>query len=532
MKSIYLINPASDFPTYYGGESFAGRGFRPAVFSADLTIATVAGMVPRDFGVTLCDESISPIDFNSPADYIGITGKINQRSRMIAIAQEFRKRGKVVVIGGPYATLSSKVMRPYCDILVRGEAEEIAEELFSDLKSAHWKDEYVGDKPDLSRSVKPRWDLYPNDRAMVGTIQTSRGCPFQCEFCDVIQYLGRKQRHKPIPQVLDELDELYRVGYRTVFIADDNFTANRAVVKELLAALRVWNRRQTQGRVRFGTQLSVDVARNPELIRMCAEAGLTNIFIGIETPNQESLKETKKNQNLNVDLVDQIQCFLDHGIQIAAGMIAGFDADGPDTFQRQYDFGMSAPVPIITTGALVAPDSTPLHARMEQEHRLFTDGDDGPAMPWSTNIEPKQMTREQLLSGVQWLCNNLYHPDAFAERVFNFIDRVNVNGLETIAPSGSNRKGRSVDIDSAELVGKFHTLGPAEATMLSKIIMKAATKPQLAPFIFSTLIQYVQIRYMYERGSFWDYHLAAEPAPVFAVRGALPVLQQYAPLHS
>ncbi|MBV8817920.1 MAG: radical SAM protein [Acidobacteriaceae bacterium] len=532
MKSLYLINPASDFPTYYGAESFAGRGLRPAVMSADLTIATVAGMVPEDFFVTLCDESISPIDFNSNADYIGITGKINQRARMIAIAQEFRKRGKVVMIGGPYATLSSAVVRPYCDILVRGEIEEIADDLFSDLKSSCWRDEYVGDKPDLSRAVIPRWDLYPNDRAMIGTLQTSRGCPFQCEFCDVIQYLGRKQRRKPIPQVLAELDVLYRVGYRTIFIADDNFTANRPAVKALLVELRDWNRRQESGGVRFGTQVSIDVARNPELIRMCAEAGLTNIFIGIETPNQESLKETKKNQNLNVDLVDQIQCFLDEGIQIAAGMIAGFDADGPDIFQRQYDFGMAAPVPIITTGALVAPDATPLHARMERANRLFHEGSEGPAMPWSTNIEPQQMTRDQLLSGVQWLCNNLYHPAAFAERVCHFIDRVNPRSLEPTVPVQSNGKARTVDLDSAELVGKFHTLGREEASMLSKIIMKAATKPALKPLIFSTLLQYVQIRYMYERGSFWEYRLAAEPAPAFVGRGTLPVLPQQSPAYS
>ena len=185
--SLYLINPAVDFPTYFGGEVYAGWDLRPATLMADLAIPTVAGMVPRDFDVRLCDENISPIEFDISADFVGITGKITQWGRMTAIAREFRRRGKVVLIGGPYASLSPEVVRPHCDIVVRGEAEDISEELFSDLRKGRWKPEYVGNRPDLARSPMPNWELYPNDRALLGTVQTSRGCPFECEFCDVIQ---------------------------------------------------------------------------------------------------------------------------------------------------------------------------------------------------------------------------------------------------------------------------------------------------------------------------------------------------------
>ena len=200
-KSIYLINPAADMPSYFSAESLAGRGLPRAISTADLSIALVAAMVPDGLDVALCDENITSIDFDVTADYIGITGKVSQWHRMKSIAGEFRGRGKTVLIGGPYASLSPESVRPHCDILVRGEIEEIASQIFADLISGDWKDEYVGTRPDLRTSPMPRWDLYPNDRAIMGSVQTSRGCPFECEFCDVIQYLGRKQRHKQPEQV-------------------------------------------------------------------------------------------------------------------------------------------------------------------------------------------------------------------------------------------------------------------------------------------------------------------------------------------
>ncbi len=349
-KSLYLINPRPDFPSYFTAEVYNDMGFSPATYVADLAITTVAGLAPSDFHIQLCEEVITPVNFDTSADFVGITGKITQVESMKAIAQAFRERGKVVIIGGPHASLCPDVMRPYCDILIQGEMESIAETLFADLRRGRWQETYIGDKPDLDHCVIPRWDLYPNEHAIIGNVQTSRGCPFECEFCDVITYLGRKQRHKPVAQVLRELDEVYRHGYRYVFLSDDNFTVHRSRAKEVLEGLRDWNRRQSQGPVRFITQVSIDAARDDDMLRMCAEAGLSTVFIGIETPNEESLRETKKRQNLKIDLLDQAQCFLDHGIGVTAGMIVGFDADGPDIFDRQYEFAMSSPIPIFPSG--------------------------------------------------------------------------------------------------------------------------------------------------------------------------------------
>jgi hypothetical protein len=143
MKAMYLVNPSSDVPTYFGAEVYAGRGLRPATLMADLAIPTLAAMAPAEFPIALCDENLEPVDFNVGADFVGITGKITQRNRMIAIATEFRARGATIVIGGPYATLSPEVMRPYCDVLVRGEAEDVSAALFADLAAGTWRAEYV-----------------------------------------------------------------------------------------------------------------------------------------------------------------------------------------------------------------------------------------------------------------------------------------------------------------------------------------------------------------------------------------------------
>ncbi len=503
-KSIYLINPSSDFPTYFSAEVYAAHGFQPCTLIADLAIPTLAALTPKDFAVKLCDQNISPVDFNTDADYIGITGKITQRGQMIRIAREFRRRGKVVLIGGPYASLSPQCLRSECDILVQGEVENIAEQLFSDLRGSCWKPEYMGGKSDLCATPVPLWDAYPNHRAHVGTVQTSRGCPFECEFCDVIQYLGRKQRHKSPALVLAELDELYRHGYRHVFLADDNFTVYRSRAKELLIALKEWNDSRTEGRVTFDTQVSIDCSKDSEMLRMCAEAGLTEVFIGIETPNELSLQETKKRQNLGMNLNTQVQQFLDHGIAVTAGMIVGFDSDNLDIFERQYEFAMSLPVPTFSLGALVAPMATPLHARLANENRLVQGGSEVAAMPWSTNIIPKQMTHAELLEGVQRLCNRLYDPDAFAERVVHFIDSINLPEMPTSAAQPSPGPRRNIHSECMELVSRFSHLGDREKTAFERILKAIRRKPQVGHQAGAMLAQYMQIRHMYERGGIWQ----------------------------
>jgi radical SAM superfamily enzyme YgiQ (UPF0313 family) len=513
-SSIYLINPAADFPTYFNAEVYSGMGLPAVTMMADLAMPTVAAMVPSGFAVVVCDEMLSPVDYDTPADVVGLTGKITQRGRMVAHAEEFRRRGKLVMIGGPYASLCPELLRPHCDILVRGEFEDVAATLFDDLQRGAWKDEYVGGKPDLAVSPRPRWDLYPNERALMGTLQTARGCPFECEFCDVIVYVGRKQRHKPVTHVLAELDGLYRHGYRSVFLADDNFTVYRARAKELLAALRDWNRAQQDGQMDFVTQASIDAAKDPELLQMCAEAGLTHLFIGIETINDDSLREAKKRQNLRVNLADQVQRILDNGICVSGGMIVGFDADDVAVFDRQYEFVMAAAIPIFSVGALVAPAATPLHRRMQEANRLVEDGSEVAAMPWNTNIVPGGMSRDELLRGLRWLCNRIYQPSSFGERMVHLIQRLGPRRDPRFLRGGAQRREfRPVDAHSLKLLGRLLASGAEEQQMYRRIQKAIAAQPAAAGLVMPMLIQYMQIRYMYDRGQFWDPLAGSQPAP-------------------
>lgn len=508
-KSLYLINAKAETPSYFGAEVFERSGLEPAHGIADLAAITVAALAPADWDVSVCDEYVTPVDFSSDADFIGITGKVNQADRMIEVAEEFRRRGKIVIMGGPFASLSPHALRGHCDILVIGELEGIAEQFFSDLENSEWKAEYTADRPDLALSPVPRWDLYPNDRTLMGCVQTSRGCPFECEFCDVIQYLGREQRHKAIDQIITELDVLYELGYRQVFLADDNFTVYRRRAKAVLRALRDWNESRPDGPVAFATQVSIDAARDPEIMQLCAEAGLVWVFIGIETPNEASLKETKKRQNVGINLIEQIQIFFDHGIMVTGGMIVGFDHDDLDIFQVQYDFAMKTPIPMFSLGALVAPAATPLFARMKAAGRLIEGGEEGTNL--NTNIIPALMTREELLEGLRWLCNNLYSPESFGRRVVQMIERLGPQRGPFREREGRTTSAmRPVESETMIFLHKLIRQGPDETEMWRAIGKAMMAKPETGRLVMMSMYSYSQVRCLYEAGQFWEPHLADE----------------------
>jgi radical SAM superfamily enzyme YgiQ (UPF0313 family) len=523
--SMYLVNPASDFITYFSADVLAASGYPSGALMADLPTVTLAALAPPDFNIAICDENISSINFDHSADWIGITGKVNQRRRITAVASEFRRRGKRVIIGGPYASLSPDTLRPYCDVLVRGEVEDISEKFFADLRAGCASEEYIGTKPDLALSPTPRWDLYRNERALIGTLQTSRGCPFECEFCDVIQYLGRNQRHKPVDHVIAELDELYARGYRTIFLADDNFTVYRRRCKELLAAIAWWHRDHP---VDLITQVSIDAARDEELLEQCADAGLTQVFIGIETPNQESLRETKKRQNLNIDLIAEVQRFVDHGISVIGGMMVGFDADHADVFRRQYEFAMASAVPIFSLSALVAPEGTPLHQRMASEGRLRSGNSDVQGSPWNSNIEPRSMSAHEMNEGLQSLSNALYAPRAFGERMLRFIENFGSARKPPTATSRSPRAIREIDAQAVELALGVRRLGQQESRMLDQVWKASARKPAVAPFVTRMLFWYIQARHMFRTANVWEPRLGEQlvaekwshdPAPTISLVG-------------
>lgn len=489
--SIAVINPKVDTPGYHGADFIADWGFPGHVSVADLSTVTVAALVPPDWEVTVVDESIEPARFAAAPDFVAITGKMSQRRRMIALAEEWRRRGSIVLIGGPYASLNPDDMRRHADILVTGEIEEIAADLFADLKEGRWRDVYTGTQPDLRLSPVPRWDLYPKGRAALGSVQTSRGCPFECEFCDVIQYMGRKQRHKEPEQVIRELAVLRRAGYRQVFLADDNFTVYRKRATRLLAALKTWNDSLGADRMRFFTQTSIDVARDDELLDLCRAAGIEVFYIGVETINEDSLREAQKRQNLLQDIEGALANILGRGISILAGIIVGFDHDGLDIFDRQYDFIQRSGVVDLSIGALVAPYATPLYARLKREGRLREDNELVLQSPWHSNIEPRLMTRDELAAGLGDLCQRIYAPEAFQERFDRFLKLFGAHVRSADSPANLSL-GPIADM----VAKKVAAMGPREAIMIDHAMGRLRERPDAVASFADYIFRYAQARHV------------------------------------
>ncbi|PWE30796.1 radical SAM protein [Pararhodobacter marinus] len=438
---LYLIAPLPDFGHNANASSRMLNIGESYALMASAGITTVAALLGDDVDLRLCDEMIEEVDFDVDCDVVAISMNVGQAARGLDIARRFREMGRTIVVGGPHVSLSPETFADAADCLVIGEFETVAEQFRADLKAGTLKARYRCGQADLAAAPMPRWDLYRNDRALTGVIQTSRGCPFECNFCDVIQYLGRVQRHKPVDKVVAEAQQLYDLGYRSINLSDDNFTVNRRKSRAMLDGLAAWNGREGRAPVEFATQCSIDLSRDADLIEMCRQAGLREVFIGIETSSEEALKESQKRQNLRQDLVETVSRIVSGGLVVTLGMMVGFDSDDATCFERQFDFGMSLPVVNLRPTVLVAPIGTPLHAQMQAEGRLYDD--DLSVFPGGgllTNFRPAKMSREELADGARWLVEALYAPDNAIAR-FEHLARLLrpapdhlVRAHETLAP--------------------------------------------------------------------------------------------------
>ncbi len=394
-----------------------------------LGLLTLAALTPPDYRVEVCDENAGEeVDFDTDAEVVGITGYIIQIKRAFEIADRFRARGKTVVIGGPMANLLPQECRQHCDVLFEGEAEYTWPRFLRDFAGGRHATHYVEhEKIHLPDSPAPRLSVLKR-RYAHGIVQCTRGCPFTCEFCDIIVMYGRKMRFKPVEQVLREVDAWHRRGVLQVFFADDNFVGHRAYAKELLRALAAWNARQRRP-LSFYTQASIDMARDDELLGLLRDANFISVFIGIESPRKESLAETRKTQNERLDLLEAIHKIQAHNLFISAGMIVGFDNDDESIFDEQYEFLQKAQIPIVMLSVLLAVPKTPLYIRLEAEGRLYrTDVEKGSLAHYvgtagGTNFHPRHMTREQLKRGQEELYRRLYEPEAFTARLLGNLSR-------------------------------------------------------------------------------------------------------------
>jgi radical SAM superfamily enzyme YgiQ (UPF0313 family) len=414
---IYLVTPRNP-PSFWTYDAILPVLGKDCIFP-NLSMPTLAGLTPREHEVALCDENVEPIDFEVDADLVGITGYIVHKERMFEIAREFRRRGRFVAVGGPFASLCPEEWRGRCDALFVDEAEETWPLFLRELAAGRPRAEYRPDeKPDLTRSPPPRFDLLRVDRYHALTIQFARGCPFNCEFCDIIVVYGRRPRAKTVAQVMGEIAECHRLGARQVFIVDDNFIGNPKLARELAREMARWGAERGWP-IDFQTEVSLNLAQDPELLELMRAANFTTVFVGIESPRRDSLRESRKTQNIRGDLLESVRRIQAHGIQVQAGMIVGFDHDDESIFEEQLRFIQEARIPVSMTGMLQAMPKTPLHARMAREGRLLA-ASTGDQFVFS-NILPRAMSREALYHGYRWLVAQLYDFRHYRRRTLEFL---------------------------------------------------------------------------------------------------------------
>ena len=411
---ICLINPRFE-PSYWGFD-YAMPLYPGNVKCTMVTgaLAHLAGLVP-EHEVYLLDENVEAIDFDfvETFDLVGVTGMNVQRERMREILLELRKRKIFTAVGGAYASVNEQYFDGLCDVLFSGEADETWPRFVEQYAAGKPYDNFYkqAQPTDMTALPSPRFDLLKVKRYATGSIQFSRGCPFQCEFCDIIVTFGRRPRMKRPEQVIEELEQMRKLGFLGAFIVDDNFIGNKKAAKELLRSIIAWQKQHNYP-LRLNTEASVNLADDAELLDLMYEANFRAVFIGIETPRAASLKETKKFQNIAGDDLDsKLSRIQNAGIDISAGFIVGFDSDDESIFEDQYRFIQDNGIVLAMVGMLTAIPKTPLYERLSREGRLTLDD-------FNLNFVPKRMSREQLRQGYWELLRRLYSPEAFLERYF------------------------------------------------------------------------------------------------------------------
>jgi radical SAM superfamily enzyme YgiQ (UPF0313 family) len=416
---ILLINPL--FPnslwSFSGLSDLAGS----SIGQPPLGLVTVAALTPPGHELQVIDENIEPVDFEAEVDLVAL-GPFNvQFARAKEIAERFRARGIPVAVGGPYVSLDPEAAEDHFDHTLSGEAEFIWPKFVNDLEAGQAEQRYVQEgNIDITASPVPRLDLLRLDSYLAVYLQASRGCPFTCEFCDIIITDGRVPRLKPVSQVMAEIESVYKLRGHGGHIgfSDANFIGSPKYAEELLTAMADWNRERGYP-LKFGAEMTLNVADKPKLLELFQAANFLCIFIGIESPRTASLLETKKAQNARGDILEKIHRIQAYNIAVDAGMIVGFDSDDSAIFQEQFDFLQKSGISLTTCGVLTALKGTPLYTRLKNEGRLRDDSfvdtlGHGAA---DLNFEPHLMSREDLLAGYNWLIRSLYSYDNYAERL-------------------------------------------------------------------------------------------------------------------
>jgi len=393
---------------------------------APLGLITVSAMLPATWNKKLVDMNVAKLTTEDIkwADYVFISAMYIQKDSVDYIIGECQKHDVKMVAGGPLFTQEYENY-PEIDHFVLNEAELTLPLFLKDLATGNPGKVYRTDEhADLSMSPVPDYQLLEKKKYAFMSIQVTRGCPYNCDFCEITSLLGHKVRMKEPRQIIDELDALYAQGWRgSVSVVDDNFIGNKKEVKNnLLPAMKRWMQDHKFPFV-FNVQSSINLADDEELMRMMAETGFTSTFIGIETPEEESLQYCHKVQNNNRDLLGSVQKIQKEGIEVSGGFIVGFDSDTPGVFQRQIDFIQKSGIVSAMVGLLNAPKNTRLYQQMQEEKRLTTEAT-GNNTDFSMNFTPK-MDYNDLIHGYRSIIHNIYSTKPYYQRLRQFLANYN-----------------------------------------------------------------------------------------------------------
>ena len=522
---VVLINPKC--PSDFLNTSVINQAMGKTSFFPSLSLLTIAALTPRDeFTVEVFDEYLgTPFERSFPqADIYAMTCYDPNRDRAHELCRWLKARGRFVVLGGPHATHHHRAIagtQPYDAIFV-GDAERTWPRFLDEWKRGAHQSLYVeSDKVELNLTPVARWDLCPADRYLTAVLQTSRGCPFQCDFCDAIVLYGNVVRVKPAETVMTELDIIYKAGFQSVLIGDDNFTAKRQYAKDLLRRIAEW-RKDKDPLFVLGAQLSIDVARDDELLELMARAGLVFAYIGIESSSAEALKGANKKQNLKSDMRTDVAKIYSYGINVMSGLIVGFDSDGPNIFGRHVDFCNALALPVCNSYVLSAPEGTPLRARLEKEGRIKGDYTIGELV--RTNIVPKRMTSDDLAAGYRWMTTQFFDYDSFARRLEN---KFAMFGSRGIRPNGTMTwRTRAKHYTLAWRILSFTVRHRKSAAELAKLLKRAAPvmakRPDAIGDIFQDLMLFIRFKTYYEEMGAYRVELKNAPRPETWMREIVP----------
>jgi radical SAM superfamily enzyme YgiQ (UPF0313 family) len=394
--------------------------FKRATFPP-LGLLTVAAMLPEEWEKKLVDMNTTPLTDKDLkwADYVFLSAMVVQQDSSREVLSRCKKLGTKVVAGGPFFSpgYEEAGLFEYVDHLIFGEAENILPRFLEDLEKGCAKHIYKSEEwPDIRTTPVPLWSLINKKNYQSMTIQYSRGCPFNCEFCDIVVLNGHIPRTKDKSQVIAELEALYDMGWRAgVFFVDDNFIGNKRKLKsEILPAIIEWTAERKHP-FSFFTEASINLADDEELMQLMVEAGFDSVFVGIESPNPGSLVECNKLPNKNRDLLAAVKKIQHHGLQVQGGFIVGFDSDPISIFKNQIEFIQKSGIVTAMVGVLMAPPGTRLYERLKMENRLLKGGS-GDNTDGSTNFIPK-MGHEILARGYKHVVDTIYAPKQYYERI-------------------------------------------------------------------------------------------------------------------